>query len=45
MSIIYSIRDCLKRMKVARTVRAVELQMLNIFDTPKRPDKTDPLIF
>jgi hypothetical protein len=34
MSVVYSIRDSLDRMKVARTGLAEELQTLNIFDTP-----------
>jgi hypothetical protein len=45
MSAIYSFSDCLKRMKVARTAAAVEIEMLNIFDTSKRLHKKDPFLF
>jgi hypothetical protein len=44
-SVLYSIRDRLKRMKVARTACAVELQMLNVLYSLKCLDKKDPLVF
>jgi hypothetical protein len=35
--------DCLKMTRVAKTGRAVEIKMLNVFDSPECLDKKDPL--
>jgi hypothetical protein len=45
MSVVYRFGDCLERTEVVSTSFAIQGWIINTFDTPKRLDKKNPILF